>query len=104
ELKICEPSDVAARTCQAGNQPAAYGIGDGCENDRHRAGLLLHDSRGLRTVRQDYIRDQAYQLPCVSPDPALLPSGLARVDPHIATFAPAELREPLRERGDIPLV
>ena len=72
------------------DRPAADRVGDGCEHDWDRAGLLLLDLGYRRAMRDDEVEIQARQLRRVGVEPASVSIGHANLNPQIAAFAPAE--------------
>ena len=79
----------------------ADGIGDPCENDRHRAGRLQHHSDGGRAAGQDDIRRERHQFRCEGARAIGIAVGIANNDLHIFAVGPAQLLQRLLERSDV---
>src|SRR5262245_28462032 len=96
-----KPVDVASGTRQAGDEAAAYRVGDLGEDDRDAAGFLLQWLQCQRGADQDHIGVEAHQLFRVSTDARRVGAAPAIVDADVAAVAPAEFFKRLPERRQV---
>src|SRR6516164_879096 len=99
-LELHEAGGVAARAGQTVDQAGTDRIGDAHEHDRQGARSPLQRRHALGATGQHDIRgerDQFRRVLALVFDIVLAP---ARVDPRVATLAPAQLLQDLLERRD----
>ena len=91
---------VATGPRQALDEARADRIGDMHEHDRHGAGRLQQRPQRGAASGQDDVRCERDQFRRVSANAISIARAPAVFDPHVAADAPAQLLQPLRERGD----
>src|SRR5215470_9003556 len=76
------------------------GIADGDDGDRNGRRELLYCARRCCSQGDDDIGIKAHQFPRVGADMSGITAAEVQVDPQVAPFDPAELREPIPDYGD----
>src|ERR1700730_5814671 len=94
-LKIGEAGDVASRVSLTVDEMASDGIGDLCEHDRYRAGLLFEGGDHGRGVTDDQIGFLFDELARETLDLVGIARAPAIVDPDVAAGAPAQILQRL---------
>src|SRR5262249_57982751 len=97
--EIGEAGGISPWARQALDKAASYRIGDGSEDDRHRAALLLQGRDRHRTESKDCIRLHGQQFTGKAPISFGIACSPAFLDLQIAAGLPAEFVEPLAKRA-----
>ena len=98
-----EAGKVPSRALQARNEARADRVGNNRKYNRDRPRLPLECSGRWSSVREDYVGLQIEQLFRKHPHQVYLAGGPTNVHAQVAAIGPTELRESLREPGEVGL-
>ena len=99
-LQIGETGYIAAWPAEAFHKAGPHRVAHNREDDRNVDRCLMEGAQRRRAVGQDYVGHRAQQVRDGSPDPFDITRSPSIVDPKIAAGCPAELLQPMLERGD----
>jgi hypothetical protein len=98
-----QPRDVPPRGGKAGDESAAYGIGNGRHDDRDRPGRVLGGLGRCPTQRDDDVHLQTDQVGREGGETIMLALGPSELDGDVLTFHIAQLAQALAEGLEIAL-